>query len=105
MWCGVSPGGDIESAMATGTAAVAQSSVSQPTASIAAVGITAPLAGNVFKVIVSIGDQVQSGDVVLILEAMKMETEIRASSGGVVNQVLVREGDTVEAGEALMTLG
>ncbi|MEO2184625.1 MAG: biotin/lipoyl-containing protein, partial [bacterium] len=71
----------------------------------AGVGITAPLAGNIFKIVVQPGDVVAGGDVVLILEAMKMETEIRAASGGTVSQVLVREGDAVDAGHTLITLG
>lgn len=71
----------------------------------AGVGVTAPLAGNIFKIVVRPGDVVASGDVVLVLEAMKMETEIRAASGGTVSQVLVREGDAVDAGHTLITLG
>ena len=51
------------------------------------------------------GDAVVSGDVVLVLEAMKMETEIRAAIGGTVSQVLVREGDAVDAGHTQITLG
>lgn len=90
----VTEGGDIQSA--TPVAPV-------PTA--AGVGITAPLAGNIFKVIVATGDRVESGDVVLVLEAMKMETEIRTASGGTVNQVLVQEGDAVKMGDTLITLG
>ena len=92
----VTEGGDIES-----TTPVAVSSAPTP----AGVGVTAPLAGNIFKIVVQPGDVVASGDVVLILEAMKMETEIRAASGGTVNQVLVREGDAVDAGHTLITLG
>ena len=92
----VTEGGDIES-----TTPVAVSSAPAP----AGVGVTAPLAGNIFKIVVQPGDVVASGDVVLILEAMKMETEIRAASGGTVNQVLVREGDAVDAGHTLITLG
>jgi len=92
----VTEGGDIESATP-----VAVSSAPAP----AGVGITAPLAGNIFKIVVQPGDVVASGDVVLVLEAMKMETEIRAASGGTVSQVLVREGDAVDAGHTLITLG
>ena len=62
------------------------------------------MAGNVFKVLVNPGDIVASGDVVVVLEAMKMETEIRASSGGAVSQVLAREGDAVAVGATLVTL-
>jgi oxaloacetate decarboxylase alpha subunit len=79
-----------------------QTTTPMPTA--AGVGVTAPLAGNVFKVLVKPGDTLVSGDVVLVLEAMKMETEIRTASGGTVSAVLVREGDAVEAGDSLITL-
>lgn len=95
----VSQGGEITQ-MAPSAAAPA---VPQPSA--ASVGITAPLSGNIFKVLVTTGATVQSGDVVLVMEAMKMETEIRASSAGVVGEVMVREGDTVSAGDTLVTLG
>jgi oxaloacetate decarboxylase alpha subunit len=66
--------------------------------------ITAPMSGNIFKLVVAAGDQVESGDVVLILEAMKMETEIRAGSGGRVTAIPVEEGDAVAAGDTLMSL-
>ena len=66
--------------------------------------ICAPLAGNIFKVNVAVGDRVENGDVVVILEAMKMETEIRASSAGTVSQVMAREGDSIPTGATLITL-
>ncbi|MFP3342154.1 sodium-extruding oxaloacetate decarboxylase subunit alpha [Vreelandella aquamarina] len=66
--------------------------------------IDAPLAGNIFKVNVRPGDQVAEGDVVIILEAMKMETEVRASSAGTVSKVNVSEGDSVSVGDALIEL-
>jgi len=50
------------------------------------------------------GDTVQAGDVVIILEAMKMETEVRAASAGTVSAVKVSEGDRVAAGDALIVL-
>ena len=96
----VTPGGDIES---TTPVAPPQTPVSAPPTQTS-IGITAPLAGNVFKVLVNPGDVVASGDVVVVLEAMKMETEIRASSGGAVSQVLAREGDAVAVGATLVTL-
>jgi oxaloacetate decarboxylase alpha subunit len=95
----VSPGGDIQSSSSVSQA------VAAPILSTGAMGITAPLAGNVFKIMVDPGDVVKSGDVVLILEAMKMETEIRASGAGTVADVLVKEGVTVNAGDTLVTLG
>lgn len=66
--------------------------------------IDAPLAGNIFKVNVRAGDQVAEGDVVIILEAMKMETEVRASSAGTVSKVNVSEGDSVAVGDSLIEL-
>ncbi|MDR5900754.1 sodium-extruding oxaloacetate decarboxylase subunit alpha [Halomonas icarae] len=66
--------------------------------------ISAPLAGNIFKVNVREGDSVAEGDVVIILEAMKMETEVRASSAGTVSAVKVGEGDSVAVGDVLIEL-
>src|SRR5690554_712452 len=66
--------------------------------------ITAPLAGNIFKVNVREGDSVAEGDVVIILEAMKMETEVRAASAGTVSSVKVGEGDSVAVGDVLIEL-
>jgi len=68
------------------------------------VAIDAPLAGNIFKVNVKPGDVVASGDVVIILEAMKMETEVRAASDGTVSAVKVSEGDSVSVGDTLIEL-
>jgi oxaloacetate decarboxylase alpha subunit len=66
--------------------------------------IDAPLAGNIFKVNVRPGDKVAEGDVVIILEAMKMETEVRASCAGTVSKVNVSEGDSVAVGDSLIEL-
>lgn len=66
--------------------------------------LNAPLAGNVVRVDVRPGDAVKAGDVVLILEAMKMETEVRATDDGTVSEVCVKEGDSVAAGAVLLNL-
>ncbi|MEE3215555.1 MAG: biotin/lipoyl-containing protein, partial [Pseudomonadota bacterium] len=66
--------------------------------------VQAPLAGNIFKVNVKPGDSVAEGDVVIILEAMKMETEVRAASSGTVSDVKVAEGDSVAVGDVLVVL-
>lgn len=95
----VSGGGDVSSIQPLSQAAV----LSVPSG--AETGITAPLSGNVFKVLVGTGDAVSEGDVVIVLEAMKMETEIRATRGGKVTQVPVREGDAVKLGESLVMVG
>ena len=66
--------------------------------------VDAPLAGNIFKVLVQPGAEVAEGDVLLILEAMKMETEIRASRNGTVQDILTKEGDAVAVGTPLLSL-
>ena len=96
----VTPGGDIGQIGPIAIAPAAHPS----SESAVSVGFPAPLAGNVFKVLVKAGDPVAAGQVVIILEAMKMETEVRATSAGVVRDVLVREGDAVKVGESLMML-
>ncbi len=67
--------------------------------------VAAPLAGTVVEVKVQSGDSVDAGEVVLILEAMKMETEVRAVKAGTVTDVHVRKGDSVSVGDALLDLG
>jgi oxaloacetate decarboxylase alpha subunit len=66
--------------------------------------IKAPLAGNIYKLQVTNGQAVAKGDVVIILEAMKMETEIRSSEAGVITDILVREGDAVAVGDVLLMI-
>lgn len=66
--------------------------------------VPAPLAGNIFKVNVQSGAQVAEGDVLLILEAMKMETEVRAARGGIIQDLHVKEGDSVTVGAPLLSL-
>uniref|UniRef100_UPI0004F154FA biotin/lipoyl-containing protein n=1 Tax=Salmonella enterica TaxID=28901 RepID=UPI0004F154FA len=99
----VSDGGDISQL----TAAVpAASSAPVQAAAPAGAGtpVTAPLAGNIWKVIATEGQTVAEGDVLLILEAMKMETEIRAAQAGTVRGIAVKSGDAVSVGDTLMTL-
>ncbi|MDF1643015.1 MAG: sodium-extruding oxaloacetate decarboxylase subunit alpha [Pseudomonadales bacterium] len=66
--------------------------------------IAAPLAGNIFKILVSPGQQIREGDVIVVMEAMKMETEIRATRAGVVDLISVKEGDAVVVGQTLLSL-
>ena len=80
-----------------------------PTAAKAPAGssnaLTATIAGTVVTVLVEDGQQVSSGDTLLVLEAMKMETEITAPAAGKVARILVAQGDAVAGGEALIELG
>ena len=89
----------------TPVASAAPAQAAAPAPSAGGQAINAPLAGNVFKVLVGPGDQVSNGDVVIILEAMKMETEIRSAFDGTVSAVLVKEGDGVTNGQPLVELG
>ncbi|MCG6211686.1 sodium-extruding oxaloacetate decarboxylase subunit alpha [Vibrio furnissii] len=66
--------------------------------------VPAPLAGNIFKINVQSGSEVAEGDILIVLEAMKMETEIRAARGGVVQDLHVKEGDSVTVGAPLLSL-
>ncbi|MGQ4275525.1 sodium-extruding oxaloacetate decarboxylase subunit alpha [Pseudidiomarina sp. E22-M8] len=66
--------------------------------------VTAPLAGNVFKILVKPGQEVTDGEVLIVLEAMKMETDIKADRAGTVAQVHAREGDSVAVGDVLIEL-
>lgn len=71
----------------------------------AAETLNAPLAGTIFKVLARIGERVSKGDVVIIMEAMKMETEIRATHDGVLADIYISEGDAVQTGQPLLALG
>ncbi|PNH78953.1 sodium-extruding oxaloacetate decarboxylase subunit alpha [Vibrio diazotrophicus] len=66
--------------------------------------VPAPLAGTIFKVNVAAGEEVAEGDVLIILEAMKMETEVRAARSGLVQDLHVKEGDAVAVGSPLLSL-
>jgi oxaloacetate decarboxylase (Na+ extruding) subunit alpha len=67
-------------------------------------GVKAPLAGTVLRVLTSTGHNVQSGDILLVLEAMKMEVEVRAPRPGTISEIAVRQGDAVEVGRVLALL-
>ncbi|MBK1722464.1 sodium-extruding oxaloacetate decarboxylase subunit alpha [Thiocystis violacea] len=67
--------------------------------------VESPLAGNIVKITVAVGQPVAAGDVIVVLEAMKMETEVRAPSAGTVTEIRVKEGDAVAHGSPLIGLG
>lgn len=72
---------------------------------VSANSVVAPLAGSVFKILVEEGEQIEAGQVLVILEAMKMETEITAPAGGTVSAIHVGVGDSVQGGQALVEIG
>jgi oxaloacetate decarboxylase (Na+ extruding) subunit alpha len=98
----VNNGGDISGIkplQASSTSAAAK-----PVSNAQARAIPAPLAGNIIKVFVNIGDEVHEGDVLLLLEAMKMETQISAPCSGTVTQIDVKTGDSVLVGKPLLSI-
>ncbi|MDR0959914.1 MAG: biotin/lipoyl-binding protein [Propionibacteriaceae bacterium] len=66
--------------------------------------VTAPLAGSVLRILVDEGQSVNAGDVVAVLEAMKMETEITAPKAGTVAKILTKVGAAVQGGDALIEI-
>lgn len=100
----VSEGGDLQGIKPLGGQAVVQGVAAAPSAG-AGEAQKAPLAGNIFKVLVQAGDQVEEGELIMILEAMKMETEIRAFKSGTIGSVNVKVGDAVAVGDSLLTIG
>ena len=98
----VADGGDVSGispvapAVPAASAAVAPGEVAHP--------LDAPLAGNIFHVNVIVGDRVEAGDIIIVLEAMKMETEVRAQRSGVVAEVMVSVGDKVAVGDPLISV-
>jgi oxaloacetate decarboxylase alpha subunit len=92
----VAPGGSIDKIAPASKAPAASSSNGEP--------LKAPLAGNIFKVLVNEGDEVEAGEVVIIMEAMKMETEIRAITAGEISAIHTKEGDSVAVGDILLNL-
>ena len=94
----VAPGGSIENIQA------ARSTSAPALSSTEGTPLNAPLAGNIFKVLVNEGDEVAEGEVVIIMEAMKMETEIRATKAGEVAIIHTREGESVAVGDILLSL-
>ncbi|EOV1173207.1 sodium-extruding oxaloacetate decarboxylase subunit alpha [Vibrio fluvialis] len=99
----VGPQGQLTSVIPT--AATQAAPVTAPAETVSdAEAVPAPLAGNIFKINVQTGSEVAEGDILIVLEAMKMETEIRAARGGVVQDLHVKEGDSVTVGAPLLSL-
>jgi len=100
----VTEGGDISAVAPVAASAAPAPSANPAPAAGSSESVPAPLAGNIWKVQVSVGQAVQEGDVLVILEAMKMETEVRAARSGTIVSVDVKEGDTVQVGDSLISL-
>ncbi len=97
----VSPAGAVSE---IAPAPAAPAAAPAPAAAAGGATINAPLSGNIHTIKVNLGQHLEAGDVIMVLEAMKMETEVRATTGGTVAQILVKEGDTVQVGTPLLSL-
>ena len=93
----VAPGGAVQSLSPAVSPSPPQPKAGTP--------LPAPLAGTIFKIKVAEGQAITEGDVVVVMEAMKMETEVRAARSGIVLSISVKEGDAVQVGSTLLTLG
>ncbi len=102
----VSEGGEITQIQGEGGAAASAPAASSAPAPAAGEGepVVAPLGGNIFKVLDSPGDTVEEGDVMIILEAMKMETEVRAPKAGTIGEVFIKVGDAVSPDDEMLTI-
>ncbi|MBF1244920.1 MAG: sodium-extruding oxaloacetate decarboxylase subunit alpha [Haemophilus sp.] len=97
----VSEGGDISHVATTAPQSAPQTT---PAPATGGTPVTAPMAGNIWKVVTTEGQTVAAGDVLFILEAMKMETEVKAAQAGTVRGICVKAGDAVAVGDTVMTL-
>lgn len=100
----VSEGGDISAITPAAAPIATPAPVSTPAPAAGSVPVTAPMAGNIWKVVATEGQTVAAGDVLFILEAMKMETEVKAAQAGTVRGIQVKAGDAVAVGDTVMTL-
>ena len=97
----VSEGGDISHVATTAPQSAPQTT---PAPATGGTPVTAPMAGNIWKVVATEGQTVAAGNVLFILEAMKMETEVKAAQAGTVRGICVKAGDAVAVGDTVMTL-
>lgn len=91
-------------APAAAAAPAPQPKVAPAPQSAGGISVDAPMPGNILDVKTSVGASVKAGEVLVILEAMKMENEIVAPQDGTVASVNVNKGDTVDAGQTIVTL-
>jgi glutaconyl-CoA decarboxylase len=95
-------------AAAPKAAAPAPAPVAAPAPAPASAGtanVCAPMPGNIWKILVSVGDTVVDGQAVVILEAMKMENELFTPKAGKVLDIRVKQGDAVDTGAILVSIG
>ena len=98
------PAAPVAAAPAPVAAAAAPAAAPAPVASAAGEQVTAPMPGTILKVNVTQGAAVKKGDILVVLEAMKMENEILAPKDGTVAQIAVAKGNTVDTGALLAVI-
>jgi oxaloacetate decarboxylase alpha subunit len=98
----VAPGGGIKSLQ---PASVAEALAPRPAAWGIEEAVKAPMAGHILRINIKEGQAVEANQVLVVMEAMKMETEIRVRNAGVVRQILVKVGDTVGGNDVLVLVG
>ena len=77
----------------------------QPSASAEGTQVVSPMQGTILRIDVAVGDHVKKGQILMILEAMKLENEILAAQDGVVKEIKVTKGQTVNSKQVLLILG
>ena len=97
----VSSGGTVSATPVSGKTPVSP----QPVRAASAIEIPAPTPGNIVRVEVAVGDNITKDHVMLVMEAMKMESEVKSPQSGVVQTIHVQAGDTVQTGDVMLTLG
>ncbi len=100
----VGPGGTNLAISTMGTAQHAGGVTAHEAPASTGAVVESPLAGNILKIKTNVGSVVAEGDVVAIMEAMKMETEIRSKVAGTVSAINIKEGDSVSVGDVLVVL-
>ena len=91
--------------LTAGQSVASQSAAGTPAPAGAGTPVKAPLPGTINAINVKVGDKVNVGDVVIVLEAMKMQNNIEAENAGTVTSILVNQGDTVMEGAVMLTIG
>lgn len=93
----------VAAAPAPAAPAVAAAPAAQPAVGAGEV-VKSPMPGNILKIVASVGQHVNEGDTIIVLEAMKMENDIVASKSGTLSQILVTKGQVVETGAQLAVI-